>query len=62
MRLPARLVSPATITIATTAALALIAWGAYELYLWLRALVVLALVGLFVIGYGLDPVTVTPAP
>lgn len=62
MRLPAK-VAPFALGLAIAAALALIVWAAYQAFMWFAALMTYTLIGLFVIGFGLDPTVIaTPGP
>lgn len=62
MRLPAW-VAPSALALAATAATALLLWVLYELAMWFATVLTYAMVGLFLIGFGLDPTVIdTPTP
>lgn len=57
MRLPAW-VAPLAVALAVAAAFALMIYAVYQALMWFAAMITYAIIGLFVIGYGLDPAVI----
>lgn len=60
MRLPAW-VAPLAVALAVAAAFALMIYAVYQALMWFAAMITYAIIGLFVIGYGLDPAIIAPS-